>query len=113
MADVDMRDVLPVGQRPAHRLMDGAEGRAPADYGKLGAFPAEADLLVGNGVRDAEHLGVAGVGHLLVGGRAVVDVAGSGLLLDAADAVLKAGSPWLDPRPREPVAAGVGHDALP
>ena len=55
---------------------------------------------------DAQHLGGAGVGHLLVRVRRIVDVAGARLLLDAADAVLEAWRSGLDPRPREVVVAG-------
>ena len=43
---MDVRDVLAVSKRAPHRLVDRPEGRAPADYGQLGAFAAEADLLI-------------------------------------------------------------------
>ena len=102
----------PFGDRAAHRLVDRAEGRAPADDRQLGAFAAEAHLLVGNRIGDAEHLGGAGVGHLLVDFGPIIDVAGARLLLDAADAVLEAGRAGPDPRPRELVVARVGHDPL-
>src|SRR5207237_5241689 len=96
-----------LGDRAAHRLMDWAEGRAPADHRQLRAFAADTGLLVGDRIGDAEHLGVAGVGHLLVRGGRVIDVAGAGLLLDPADAVLEARRSGLDPRPRRAIAAGI------
>ena len=85
----------------ADRLVDRAEGRAPADHGQPAARLAEADLLVREGVGDAEHLVGADVGHRLVVVRAVIDMAGADILLDAADPVHQ---PWrarLDPDPGE------------
>src|SRR5438045_122925 len=106
-------DVLALRDGAAHRLVDRAEGRAPADDGQLRALPAEADVLIRNGVGDTEHLRGTGVGHLLVGGGRIVDVAGAGLLLDPADAVLEPGRSGPDPRPRETVAARIGHHLSP
>src|SRR5438105_8147286 len=102
-----MGDVAAVGDRAAHRLVNRTEGRAPADHRQSRAFAAEADVLIRNRVGDTEHLGGAGLRHLLVRGGRVVDVASAGLLLDPADAVLETGRARLDPGPREAVAAGV------
>src|SRR5690348_13391685 len=107
MPDMDVGDVLPAGERSPHRLVDRAEGRAPADDRKLGALAAKADLLVGDGVGDAPHLADARVGHLLVDFRPEVDVAGTGRLFDSADAVLEPRSSGLDPRPREVLVARI------
>ena len=85
--------------------MNRAEGRTPADDRQLGAFAPDANILIGNGIGDAHHLGVRGVGHLLVRRRRVIDVAGAGLLLDPADAVLEARRAGLDPRTSKPVTA--------
>src|SRR6476646_7692458 len=98
---MDVGDILAGSDRSAHRLVDRAEGRAPADHGQLGAFAAETNLLVGDRVGDAQDLGVTRVGHLLVGGGRIIDVAGTGLLLAPADAVLEDGRAGLDPWPRE------------
>src|SRR5947209_1966267 len=95
---MDVGDVLPSCDRSPHSLMDRAKRRAPADHRQLCPFAAEADLLLRNRVGDAQHLGKAGVGHLLMDFGAVIDVAGPGLLFDAADAVLKTRRARLDPR---------------
>src|SRR6476620_8195947 len=102
---MDVGDVPPLGDRPPDGLVDGPESRPPAHDGKFGAFTPEANLLVRDRVGNTHHLRMAGVCHLLVGGRRIVDVAGAGLLLDAADAVLEAGRTGLDPRPGKPIAA--------
>src|SRR3569833_354269 len=101
---------MALGDRAAHGLMDRPEGRAPADHGDLGALTAAADVLVWNAFGDAEHLGGAGVGHFLVHFRAIVDVAGAGLLLDAADAMLESGRSGLDPGTRAVAVASVRHE---
>src|SRR5690242_4683266 len=112
MADVDVGDVLAVADRTAHRLVDRAERRAPADDRQLGALTAEANLLVRDGVRDAEDLADTRIGHLLVDFRAIIDVAGAGRLLDSADAVLETRRSRLDPRTSEVLVARIRHDAV-
>src|ERR1044072_1235676 len=97
---MDGGDVAAVAPRPADRLVDRAEGRSPADHGEPAARLADADLLVRAGVGDAEDLVGADVGHRLVVGRVVVDMAGADILLDAADPV------------HQPRAAGPDPDAL-
>src|SRR4029453_13662950 len=92
---------------------DGAEGRAPADDCQLGAFAAYANILVRDVVGDPKHFGEPRVGHLLVRGGRIIDVAGAGRLLDPADAVLETRRPRLDPGPREVVVARIRHDGLP
>src|SRR4051812_12467823 len=109
---MDMGDVLALAQRSADRLVDRAERRAPADDRQFGAFAAEAYFLVRDRFGDSADLGGTGVGHLLMGGGRVIDVAGAGLLLDPADAVLEAGRAGLDPRAGEIVVAREGQDAL-
>src|SRR3546814_6280042 len=49
------------------------------------------------------------IGHLLVVGRAVIEVAGADLLFDAADAVHQARRTRLDPRPRELFITRIGQ----
>src|SRR3954452_13724959 len=109
---MDVGDVLALGECTPDRLVDRAEGRAPADHRKLGAFAAEAYFLVGDRFGDPGNLGGASVGHLLVGGGRIVDIAGAGLLLDAADAMLEPGRAGLDPRTSEVAVAAEGHDPL-
>ena len=95
VADVDVGDVGPAAIGAAHRLVDRAVGRAPADHRQLAARAAEADVLVGDRVRDAGDLVRADAGHFGMGLGRIVDVAGAGCLLDPADAVLRPGVPGL------------------
>src|SRR3546814_9393702 len=104
-----MADVHALGALAAHRLMDRAEGRAPADHREPAALGAEFDDLVGNA--DAVDLGLAQVGHRLMVRRLIVEVAGIDLLLDPADAVEQAGRAGLDPRTSELFVAAIGLEA--
>src|SRR5438270_7109404 len=105
MGDVE----APVPRLP-HGLVDRAEGRAPADHGEAAALTAEAHLLAGKGVRDAEYLGSAGLRHLLVVRRRIIDVAGPEILLDAADAVGKAWRAGLHPDAGQLFVPGIGTE---
>ena len=72
---------------------------------------AERDLLFGDEIGDAVDLGFSRVGHLLVVGGVVGDLAGIVIPLDAADPVGQAGRSWLDPDPLQRVGfARVGVD---
>src|SRR3546814_1169781 len=82
MADVDMADVAALRPLAAHRLMDRPEGRSPAHDRQPAAGVAKANILLGHMVGDAVHLRLADVGHRLVVGGAIVEVAGADLLLD-------------------------------
>ena len=104
-----MADVRALGALAAHRLVDRAEGRAPADDRELAALGAEFDELVGN--LDAVHLGLADIGHrLMVVGR-IVDVPCIDFLLDTADAVKKAGRAGLHPWSLELFVAAIGFES--
>src|SRR3546814_4182076 len=76
MADVDMADVAALRPLAAHRLMDRPEGRSPAHDRQPAAGVAKANILLGHMVGDAVHLRLADVGHRLVVGGAIVEVAG-------------------------------------
>src|SRR3546814_16383007 len=60
-------------------------------------------------IGDAIDFRLADIGHLLVVGRAVIEVAGADLLFDAADAVHQARRTRLDPRPRELFITRIGQ----
>src|SRR3546814_19321687 len=61
-------------------------GRAPAHHRQLAGRIAKAYIPLGNIVGDAKHLVTAKLGHrLMVGGR-IIDMASADRLFDAADA---------------------------
>src|SRR5688572_8515792 len=113
MTEVDMADVGAAAAGAADRLVDRPEGRAPADHGQFSTLGAEADLLFREAVGDAEDLVGADIGHRLMVGRSVIDMAGADILLDAADPVGETGRARLDPDPGELFVAPVGVDLLP
>src|SRR5688500_9582326 len=112
MAEVDVADVGAAAAGAADRLVDRSERRAPADHGQSSALFPETDLLLGEAVGDAEDLVGADVGHRLVVGRGIIDMAGADILLDAADPVGEARRAGLDPDPGELGVALVGIDLL-
>ena len=98
------------------RVGDGAGdrpvGAAPADDGEVGTGGALLAGLLGERVRDVQHLLPARVGHALVVGGVVGDVAAVVVLLDAADAVLEAGRAGPDPGADQALVAQERVEAL-
>src|SRR3546814_20113371 len=89
----------PKGAWAGKRSMVQRWGRSQAKHHKLSRGIAYIDRRIGE--RDPRNLVAAQVGHFLVLRRRIFDVAGAGLLLDAADAVKQPRRPRLDPRPRQ------------
>src|SRR5579859_105934 len=110
---MDVADVEALGAHPPDRLMDRPEGRSPADDDKRAALLAQRHRLRRDMRGDAVDLGLACVGHHLMVGRRIIDVAGALGLLDPADPVEQ---PWrarLDPRPLALVVTAIRQEGLP
>ncbi len=109
MTNVHMADRFAGLARLGDRLRDRPVGRAPAHNHQVAAGLADGHILRRDVVGDAENLVGAGVGHLLVVGRLVADVAGIIALLDPADPVRQPRCARLDPDARQGLrVAGIG-----
>ena len=97
VADVNVADIGPADAGALDALLDRAECGAPANDSELSTRSAERDVLLGDEVGDAVDLGFARVGHFLMVGRVIGDLARAIVPLDAADPVGQAGGPGLDP----------------
>src|SRR3546814_19593571 len=88
---MNMAHGRPLGAGAADGRMNWSVGRAPAHHRQLTGRIAQAYILLGNIVGDAKHLVTAKLGHrLMVGGR-IIDMASAHRLFDAADAVQQTG----------------------
>ena len=87
--------------------MDRPEGRTPADNRQLAASLAQRNILIRDTVRYAQHLVAADFSHLLMIGRAIINMPGINALFDAADTVHQARRTWLDPWPRQLLVARI------
>src|SRR3989440_5035871 len=101
VAQVDMRRVDPVLPGPAHRLVDGAIGRAPPDHGDSAVIGAQRHALGRDVARDPGDLVGARARHARVVLRIVGDVARVVVLLEPADAVLEPSRAGARPRARQ------------
>src|SRR3546814_17051196 len=111
MANMNMAHVMPLGAGAADGLMNWSVGRAPAHHRQLAGRIAKAYILLGNIVGDAKHLVTAKLGHrLMVGGR-IIDMASADRLFDAADAVQQNGRAGLHPRAGELLIAAIRFEA--
>src|SRR6516162_9147355 len=112
---MDVANALALWYR-AHRLIDRAVRRAPADDRDPALLRPVLDVLRRNELRDGRDLVRAQVRHRLMVLRVVRDVAGAQVLLEAADPIHQARRAWDDPRPPERLGIAIedhGADLLP
>ena len=96
-----MRHAGPALSRQPDRAADRPVARSPADQRQLALFRSLIDLLGRDILGDAGDLAGANLGHALVVGRIVGDVAARIVSLDAADPVLQPRRSGLDPGSRQ------------